>query len=240
MAKLNVKHFKYIDAGKAAMKFLLPEKIMDSLAFRLFRSWVFQGVLYMEYSEIIFRIFLEIILVALFLYILPSYGQYVEIVLAVVLAHTYMWTFNGHFWALSIGDNRRMAKNTPERILSYFNNLDKRVHNSRAIDGCVMFGSLTRGEFTENSDLDVLLCKKDGYINLFRAYIFGFRERFIAFVTMVPIELYFYNIDVFDRLDDKEAPLLFKDASGDIRKVIKNYIDFKNYPFNKQVFFSSL
>ncbi len=239
MARLDVKHFKYIDAGKRVMHAVIPESVVNSMGFRIVRSWVFQGMLYMAYSEIFFRIFVESMLIVAVLNLVFGELTFTYLATSIFLSHTMMWLFNSHFWALSLGDGRRMTRNKPVNIIKYFDGLSRRLNKDSSVDGCVVFGSLARGKFTENSDIDILLCISAGLNNTFSAYLVGMRERLIAFLYRIPIEMYFYDIDVFERLDEGETPMLIKDSSGGIQRVVQHTIFYNEYPFCEQQFFKN-
>jgi len=241
MAKFDVPNFHLLEYVKSLCARVLPDVIANSIPFRLLRSWVFQGVLYMHWRELVFRCLGELLLVAvLWLAGCIVFVKCVNVFVILVIAHTVMWLFDGHLWALSIGDGQRLVRNKPERILTYLRGLHGRLERTSSVDTCVIFGSLSRGEFTENSDLDVLCCRKLGMLSTVRAYSAGVRERAIAFARRIPIELYFYDLDDFAGLDEKERPLLIKDIYGAGKVTIGGGIGYEEYPFHEQHFFSTL
>ncbi len=238
MARFDLKHHKLIDCAKALLEWMVPRRVLSTLGFRLFRSWLFQGALYMEWRELIFRIAIELLLTVIVYFSFYEFPAPVWLLVAsLLLAHTAMWVFNGHIWALSIGQNRRLARNKPEEILSYLDGLYDRVNNVSSIESCIIFGSLSRGEFTEHSDLDILCCRKKGLLNSLVAFSLGMRERMIAFMRCMPVELYFYDMTVFRGLDEKERPILLKERNKDITSAIKGCIPYRQYPFSEQSFF---
>lgn len=239
MAHFDIKQLKYIKQIKHLLQCIIPPKIFDSIPIKLIRSWIFQGSLYMTFEEILFRYALEILLTALLYFFLVNvFYTWLTLLFSVIMIHTLSWLFNGHFWALAISKKRRLTVNKPEEIIAYIDNLYKRLAKTNSIKNCIVFGSLSRGEFTSNSDLDIIFTKNHGSLNTILAYIVGIRERSIAFLSCTPIELYFYNLNSFDRLDEKERPIVIKDADFEINKSIRNTIPYKNYPFKEQDFFN--
>ena len=239
MARYKLKKFHYIEAVKKTVQFVLPEKLLNSLGFRLFRSWLFQGALYMHWDELLFRICVELLLITGLFGIISYYVyQLIALAAAVFIGHTLIWLFNAHFWALSTGSGRRMVKNTPDKILGYFSQLNARLASASSIEACAMFGSLARGEFTENSDLDIWCCRRPGFVNAIRAFTFGVRERMYAFIGKIPVEIYFYDASHFSRLDEREVPIIFKDVKGTLRSLIPESIMYEAYPMSDQKFFS--
>jgi hypothetical protein len=241
MAKFNLKKFILIEEIKIFFYRYLSENLRKNCAIIFFRNWVFQGALYMEWRELVFRISIELLTALVFFLLLSGVvGIKWVMLFSIMLAHTVMWVFCGHIWALSLGPNRRLARNNPGEILAYLNSLYARVNRVSAIKGCVVFGSLSQGKFTENSDLDILCCPQKGFLNCIIAFSVGMRERTIAFFKHMPVEIYFYDISAFEQVGDKERPILMKEQNGDISAIIKEAINYIDYPFSDQAFFSSV
>ena len=238
MAIISVGQEKFIGKCKSKLNSLLPESVLYSLPFALIRNWVFQGVVLSHWSEIIFRAFLELLLfLVVWLVFYGLLGLPSSWLFAFLLAHTLMWIFNGHFWALHIGQKKRLVSNDPKRIIDYLYGLENRLRKADAINGCILFGSLTYGQFHEFSDLDIVITKKSGLFNSVRAYFIGVMERALAFVSKIPIELSFLDPKDFVMLNEGEIPLLIKDENDQWRKIVKNAIWLNEYPFEKMIFF---
>lgn len=194
----------------------------------------------MEWRELTFRFTVELCVAFVIYYLLQRVITPIwSLIDSLLLVHTAMWVLNGHIWALSVAPNRRLARNKPQEVLSYLDGLYARVNRVSSIRGCVIFGSLSRGEFTEHSDLDILCCREKGFWNSLIAFSTGLNERMIAFFKRMPIELYFYDMSTFAGLDDKECPILMKECDGDISAIIKDAIPYTDYPFFEQPFFAS-
>ena len=243
MAQFGIKRFLYVKkVKKRILCGPLVHKIVKTVPIRISRNWLFQGTLCLDLPELIFRTAVEFaLLVSIYIgmSIFLSTGLR-SLFTSFIISHSIMWLFNSHFWALTIGGNKRLAKNRPEKIILYLTKLRKRLENTASIKGCVIFGSLSRGEFTENSDLDILCIKNSGFLDAICAYTAGIRERFLAFCGRIPIELYFYSLDKFIRLDENERPVIMKDEGHAIRKLIRNGIQYESYPFKNQEFFNKL
>jgi predicted nucleotidyltransferase len=148
-----------------------------------------------------------------------------------------MWTFNGHFWALKRSKNTRFVRNTPERIKKYIASMERRVIRASPITACVLSGSLTQGSFHEYSDIDVWFTKKRGFFNGLWAYFLGVRERSLAFLHRIPIELYFYDPENYIGKDSTEILILVKDTGERWKMVEPGSILLKDYPLNEMDFF---
>jgi predicted nucleotidyltransferase len=148
-----------------------------------------------------------------------------------------MWTFNGHFWALHISEKIRLVQNNPRRIVKYIHNLEQRINNNQSVEGCIIFGSLTRGKFHKYSDLDIVFSQKDGFFNAFCAFSVGVKERFLAFIYRIPIELYFYDSKDFSNTENDEIPLLIKDTNNNWQKKVPASVWLSQYPLLSEGFF---
>ena len=237
MADVKVHQKKIVAAARQARSIVFPRFLQSSPPFRLLQSWLFQGTALMHWTELVFRAGLEIAIAVGLYYLLSMLTDY-AIVWAVLLTHTLMWTFNGHLWALKISDNVRLVQNTPERIERYITGLQDRLERTGSITACALSGSLTRGRFHQYSDLDIWFTKNRGFFHGLWAYTLGVRERSIAFLRRIPIELYFYNPDDYVGRDKGETLLLLKDVEGRWKKVEPSSIYLEDCQLNEMQFCS--
>ena len=238
MDNIKVHQKRIIIALKRARDVCFPMWLQRFPLFRLLQNWIFQGVVLAHWTELVFRASLEIVVFSSLLCIFSIWTYYAA-VWAVLVAHTLMWTFNGHLWALKISDKARLVRNTPERINKYIVGLEHRLERAQPITACVLSGSLTRGQFHEYSDLDVWFTRKKGILNGLWAYSIGVRERSIAFLQRIPIELYFYDPDDYVGKDKGETLLLLKDFEGRWKRAKPSSICLKDYPLNEMEFFTN-
>lgn len=239
MAIFKVSQEKTTSALKRMRDNFLPLWVRNSIVFRFLQSWIFQGFACAHWAEILFRICLELVLVAglSFVFLIWTHLD-LAILYAILVGHTVMWLFNGHFWALKISDNRRMVRNTPGRIKKYISSLEQRSRQAKSITACVLSGSLSRGKFHQYSDLDVWFTKKKGFFNGLLAFILGVRERTIAFLNRIPIELYFYESDFVDK-DANEKLILLKDVEDRWKNSEHETVTIEDFTLNKMPFFNS-
>ena len=191
----------------------------------------------MHWTELVFRAGFELVIVIALSCLLSRLTNY-AVLWTVLLTHTLMWTFNGHLWALKVSDNVRLVRNTPERIERYIAGLQDRLERTQSITACVLSGSLTRGRFHQYSDLDIWFTKRKSFVHGLWAYVLGVRERSIAFLRRIPIELYFYDPDDYVGRDKDETLLLLKDVEGRWKKVEPSSIYLQDYPLNEMDFFA--
>ena len=238
MDKVDSLQLQAIRTLKKTRDALIPRCIRKFPLFRLLQSWLFQGFMGAHWKEILFRFCLELALITVLSIILSTMVQW-YLLWAVLVVHTFMWTFNGHFWALKINDNKRLVKNTPKRIYCYIEGLSERINNTESITACVLTGSIVEERFHEFSDLDIWFTKKSGFFIGIWAYMIGVRERSIAFFQRIPIELYFYDTENYSANVSKKPLLLLKDADKRWEKKAQCSFSLKNFSFNKMVFFNN-
>lgn len=152
-------------------------------------SWLFQGILYMDTTERVFKILLDVLFFfPLYLAFRPHGSPLLGILIAFILAHTLNWIFNGQIPVLL--KNLRLIKTEYERFEKYLDTLKKKVEKNDSILYAAAFGSLSRGELKGTSDLDVRLIRKPGFINGLRACIFIMKERSWATFNKFPLDIY--------------------------------------------------
>lgn len=237
MAKLTILQSAYVDKIKALFPFLFINKGRVSVFVALGRNWVFQGVSMMDWKELLFRLLSELIFIVLVGFALNSNDDilYTNYVIAFVLVHTIFWTFNGHFWALHIGE-KRLVKNTPDRIITYLSGLSCRLNSYNSVSGCVVFGSLARNQFHAYSDIDIVISAKCQSFGHLLTYIFAVYERTYAFIHRIPVEIYCYQPCMYVDSDKDEIPIIFKDDNDQWKSVLKYYAMYDKDKVNKLTF----
>jgi len=145
-------------------------------------SWIFQGILYMDKTEKIFKLSLDII----FTFIFVAFG--INVLTSILIAHTLNWIFNGQIFVTC--KNLKIIKTPKEKFENYIERLKNRAKDEPSIIWVGVYGSLVRGEFKETSDLDVRIIRKAGIINGLRACIFVMRERTWATFNRFPLDIY--------------------------------------------------
>jgi predicted nucleotidyltransferase len=152
-------------------------------------NWLFQGILYADKTEKLFKISLEIILfIFLSSFLITISNTFLGLFVSVIIAHTVLFIFNGQLFALA--KNFDLIYNDPQRIIDYVNGLKQRVSNEKSINCLVLYGSLVRGEIKPTSDIDVRIIRKSGFLNGFRACMFGLKERNRALFLRFPLDMY--------------------------------------------------
>jgi len=184
----------------------------------LFVNWVFHGFIYMDRTEKIFFLLLDgIFFLPIFFAFLALSNLSSSIILAVVITHTLHWLFNGHLYVLL--KNLRLSKIELDCFAKYLSELRERAKREKSILAIAAFGSLSRGQLSESSDLDIRIIRRLGVINGIRACIFTFLERGRALLSKIPLDV--YTLDGFQNLSKlcpDEPPVVLYDPQETLTK----------------------
>jgi len=160
-------------------------------------SWLFQGLLYADRTEVVFKVLLDMLFFSLIAYALSGVmsGQ-AAAVLGLVFAHTLNWFCNGQ--PLVALKNLGVTHTPIQRFRGYLTELSKRIAQTDCLAYAAVYGSASRGELTVNSDIDVKAVRKRGVANGGRAMAFLMKERIRSTLQGVPLDI--YVLDGFGRL----------------------------------------
>ena len=172
--------------------------------------WLFQGISQADKTEIAFRIFIDISLMLILFWGFINFTTItISALLAAVIAHTFNATFNGQMYVVA----RHFGKSrTVKDLTDYIKELKGRISKEESIQAAAIYGSFSRGEAKESSDVDVRVIRRRGIINGMKGCLFGFLERSKAFINKIPLDL--YVLDSTKRLSnfrDDEIPLVLYD-----------------------------
>lgn len=185
-------------------------------------SWIFQGQLYADKTEKLFKIFFDILLLMLFYFILINFTTaIISILIAFILAHTINWVFNTNFLNLFTEKFGLPIKGV---IITYREDyvidLQKRIRNQDCIQSAAIYGSISRNETSKTSDLDIRIIRKPGIINGFRACMYALIERSRATFNKFPLDLFLLDsTKPLSKLRLDEMPVVLHDPNGTLRKI---------------------
>jgi len=208
----------------------IPAWILNPLIVRLIKSnmgiilsyWIFQGVLYMDVREKIFKITLDVIL-SLFFYLMG-----LHLVIAVFIAHTANMFLNGHYFVLK--HNMGKINNKPSEFLKYIEKLYDRLLKVNFFLGVAGYGSLSRNDFSSNSDFDIRVFPKGDFISWTKTLIWILKERSRAFIHAFPLDVYAFNLGVIDsKMRADEPPIILLDPENVLTRKYGDYILFKDF-----------
>jgi predicted nucleotidyltransferase len=152
-------------------------------------SWLFQGLLYMDKSEKLFKIFLDVLILTI---LYASISRYLNplnsLLISIISAHTVNWIFNGHIYVLI--KNLGLTQNRYRDFSKFLEEISSRAEKEGSISLVATFGSIAREELTETSDLDVRVVRRSGFSNGIKACFFVLNERSRAFFKHFPLDIY--------------------------------------------------
>jgi hypothetical protein len=182
----------------------------------LIRYGLAQGIHYMNVVERVHRLSIEGIVVAvLFFCLRPTFPVlWQAIAVSLLGAHGLNMMFNGHLWALIKHDLYWFGwYNGWTDFADYVERVQQRLHE-RPCKGLALaevYGSITRGKFSECSDLDMRFIAKPGWMNGIRTCNRVAEERLRAFLSGFPMDLYMFrdkNETAKKMNVEKETPLV--------------------------------
>jgi len=175
-------------------------------------AWTFQGMLQMDKTEKLFKIFLEIIFFIPLLIIFNRFPFFLlNILISILIAHSLNFIFNGQIFAML--KNFHIIYTDNDIFMRYIENLKKRLNKNNSIVFVAVYGSFTRGHHKVTSDLDVRMIRKNGFFNALNSCFFVLFERSKAFLNRFPLDIYLY--DNFKKLSTlKEEPTIIYDPEN--------------------------
>lgn len=173
--------------------FKFRNRILDSLSryplFALLSHWMFQGLFYMDFTERLFKIVLDILGTLLLIIIFHHFlSVAVAIVVSFLIAHTLNFLFNGQMWGVLKFFS--MVRISRDRFSRYIDGMITRMKREPALEAAYVYGSIARGEWSEMSDFDLRLVRLPGFLNGLRSCWFLLLERSRALFAGFPLDAY--------------------------------------------------
>lgn len=188
-------------------------KIIRSRIGTVLSYWIFQGMLYMDTRERMFKIAMDIS----FAYIFYSFN--VNIFLSIFLAHTMNMLFNGHYYAMK--SHMNMGNIDAARFIQYVEGMFSRLQKAKYLLGAAAYGSLSRNIFRSTSDIDLRIFPEEGIMSWIKAVCFVFIERQRAFMHAFPLDIYAFELGQIDsKMRSDEPPIIFFDPE---KRLIEKY-----------------
>jgi predicted nucleotidyltransferase len=176
----------------------------------IFINWLHQGISYMDPGELSVRMIVEFIefcaLYFLIAKITPNF--FWALALTFFSVHTFNWITNGNFWALLIFASPGLTNPGESSTRRYLQKMKNRLERHESISGILIFGSISRNVWHDRSDIDMRFLRKCGLKNLIFSSILTMRERFLAFVSGQPLDLFLRDtIGSLKNMRDDEKPV---------------------------------
>lgn len=188
-------------------------------------NWAFRSMLFMDQTERLFGISMESFLILVLAILFSNYLDLMEfILLSFCLAHTICWIFNGHFFVLL--KDLSLKRTDINSFIRYLYPLRSRFSKESSIAAIAAFGSLSRGELTENSDLDIRVIRRKGTVNGLRSCGCVFLERCRAFFNRFPLDIYVLDSAAkLLNLRKDEPPVILHDSYGMLQRMYHKTIE---------------
>ena len=185
--------------------------------FIILSNWTFQGMLYADKTERLFRLLLDGLMTLVLYVILINFisSGYAALIFAFLIAHTFNWIFNGQLFVL--GRYIGIYPNKHEDFEEYLKGLKYRAERAKSIQSVIVYGSMSREELKESSDLDVRIIRKKGFINGLKSCLFGLYERKWALFNKFPLDIYVIdNVKHLCKMRADEIPIILHDLDDSL------------------------
>ena len=196
----------------------------------LIGNWLSQSIFSMDKTEKIARLSIEIILIVIlfiiFLFLTPLHIL-LSLVIAFLIANTLSWFMfsNAHLYIIA---SLEIATIEKKSLKIYIEGLKKRGNRNQAILCIAIFGSMSRGEFHEYSDLDARVIRKKGFKNGILAVGFIIKERWKAQKNRIPLEILLGDSTSFmKKMRKDEPPVIIYDPNNEIISNFKKSLTLK-------------
>jgi thymidylate kinase/predicted nucleotidyltransferase len=191
-------------------------------------NWTFQGMLIAVWSERLFRILLELTFAAVIYtpFLILTRSPVLGALISLLIAHTINYLFNScnplgvlkfSGWTFSVEKNITFLQDVKPKVKGIFRN---------SVLAIALFGSISRGQFSETSDIDMRMVRNHGLLNYAVTNIFAFYLRSLAFLKKIPLDLFVLdNVNqVAKQIKPEESPIIIYDPTNAFRKVNRHTI----------------
>lgn len=169
---------------------------------RMASHWTFQGVIYMDPTERMFKLGADLVATCVFIAITRPYIRSLgsRAALGFVAAHSLNFALNSHALAAMKWRGQRFGRETTDAFIP---DMARRLGSTRGVQGLFVYGSLSRGQGSDSSDLDVRVLRQPGPWNGFWVCMAVAKERFLALLKGVPLDIFVW--DSIDRATSMRA-----------------------------------
>lgn len=196
--------------------------------------WLHQRVSYMDRSELIFHLIINIfttLIIYLMLSLLVFFiDQWQRLLFAAAIARTASYIFNNNFWDGIMRSFPRVKNGGAQRITQYLIDSQRRASRCYSVYAYLVYGSMVRGQWHGKSDIDVRYLRRPGLLNAIATYSFVVRERWITLYLRIPLDSYMGDSERFlDKMRDDEIPIIVKDQDGSMAKRYMGSVGLKEF-----------
>ena len=103
-------------------------------------------------------------------------------------------------------------------MFRYIKGIRSRLARRRSISCAFIYGSISRGNLHDSSDLDIVLVRRPGFRNAISALIVLTLEKLRSLAYRIPLEAYLADdLSFLDRPRKDETPLIIADPDNALR-----------------------
>ncbi len=177
------------------------------------RNWTSQGILYMDAGELSTRLLIEAVqnfcIWVLLCWLFSDSSPVLMVLWAFLIVHTWNWITNNLFWTVIIFTFPTLRNPGAVSTVDYLNLMRERLAKRKCISGILIYGSVARSRWHDRSDIDIRLLRRPGMFSLLCAALVTMRERFQAFLSKQPMDLFLADdVDFLKKMRSDEIPLL--------------------------------
>lgn len=190
---------------------------------QIFANWLMQGVFHADKSEKTYKILFTVlgwIVVFTILFFGFRISMTSSLIFGFLIAHTLNWVINCNLFILLV-HRMRWLKTTKHKLFDHLESIQdrlERIPNKSWILYCVSHGSICKGEMGSHSDIDVSIIRRAGLNNLLRAIIFYVKEKKIADIKGVPLDIFICDTpkNCIDRSKGQKNPIVILDHESQV------------------------
>lgn len=163
----------------------LLNKILNLKVLVLLSNLIFQGIPYMTFGEKLYKISITLFF-ALMFYLMMG-----DIILSLCFGHVLNYIVNGQFFVVYRYIGKKDTMNFS--ILKDFLLLIQRQSEIFNPIDILFTGSFSKGTMSRQSDLDIRIYHKAGFVNSVKSYIMASVLRFSGLLMKFPIDVYCFS-----------------------------------------------
>jgi hypothetical protein len=151
--------------------------------------WAFQSLFYMDATERWFKLAIDLVLGVAATYVFSLWLPLgAALALGFLVAHTINFLCNGHLWGVL--KHYGLVHTSAEDFDAYVRAFQERARRESSLRRVIVFGSVSRQEWSPSSDLDARVVRRPGLVNALRACWFVLCERSRALARPFPLDIY--------------------------------------------------
>ncbi len=167
-------------------------RFLDTLPGKLTSHWVFQGILIMDRTERAFKIGIDAA-IALPMALILSRTMSIKrsLIVGFVTAHTLNLFANGQL--MVVWKFHSTGGPTTEQLHTHLIGVGRRLGSRASVISVSAYGSLSRGELHDGSDLDVAVLRRPGLLHGLDACFAVATERARATWMRIPLDIHVWD-----------------------------------------------